>query len=146
MSDPEATPLPLDDVVRVERTLDAPREDVWEQLAGPDGLEAWLVDAADLELAPGAEGEVVVDGERRRAVVEELVPGRRLGLAWCAPGGEPTLVDLVLDDAEDGRTRVTVVETPLRTLRAVGAPVHAGALGGPTASDGARRGGRPRAL
>lgn len=136
MPEPDTTPVPLDDVVRVEREIDAARPDVWEHLSGPDGLEGWLADEVDLELRPGAEGTVTVDGERRLAAVEELVPGRRLGLAWCAPGGEPTLVDLVLDDAEDGRTRITIVETPRRVLRAVGLPADAGTLGG----------GRPMAL
>ncbi|WP_210493682.1 SRPBCC domain-containing protein [Patulibacter sp. SYSU D01012] len=140
MPEPDTTPVPLDDVVRVEREIDAPRSEVWEHLSGPEGLEGWLADEVDLELCPGAEGTVTVDGERRPAAVEELVPGRRLGLAWCAPGGEPTLVDLVLDDAGDGRTRITIAETPLRVLRAVGLPADAGALGRgrPTALAGAR--------
>jgi hypothetical protein len=38
-------------------------------------------------------------------------PGRRrVALSWCAPGGDPSLVELTLDDAEDGRTRMVVVE------------------------------------
>jgi hypothetical protein len=37
------------------------------------------------------------------------------------PGGEPSLVELTLDDTGDGRTRMVVVEVPLPALRAVAA-------------------------
>ena len=106
--------------VRRETVLDAPRDAVWELVAEPEGLATWLADDVALaEVTPGATGTVTEGGERRDVTIEEVEDGRRVALSWCAPGGEPSLVELTLDDAPDGRTRMVVVEVPLVTLRAV---------------------------
>jgi uncharacterized protein YndB with AHSA1/START domain len=108
--------------MRRETLLDAPREAVWALVADPDGLAGWLADDVDLDaVEPGAEGTVLENGELRRVTIEEVEDRRRVALSWCAPGGEPSLVELTLDDAEDGRTRMVVVEVPLVVLRAVAA-------------------------
>jgi uncharacterized protein YndB with AHSA1/START domain len=113
--------------VRRETVLDAPRDAVWALVAEPAGLATWLADDVDLDaIEPGASGTVTEDGEPRHVTIEEVQEGRRVALSWCAPGGEPTLVELTLDDAEDQRTRMVVVEIPLVTLRAAAArTVHA---------------------
>jgi uncharacterized protein YndB with AHSA1/START domain len=104
--------------LRRETILDAPRDAVWELVAEPDGLAGWLADDVDLPaVEPGAQGTVLEDGELRRVTIEEVQDGRRVALSWCAPGGEPSLVELTLDDAEDGRTRMVIVELPLVALR-----------------------------
>jgi uncharacterized protein YndB with AHSA1/START domain len=108
--------------VRRETVLDAPRDAVWALVAEPDGLAAWLADDVALdEVAPGASGTVTEGGERRHVTIEEVEEGRRVALSWCAPGGDPSLVELTLDDADDGedgpRTRMVVVEIPLVALR-----------------------------
>jgi uncharacterized protein YndB with AHSA1/START domain len=120
--------------LRRETILDAPRDAVWQLVAEPEGLAEWLADDVDLPaVAPGAEGTVLEDGELRRVTIEEVEDGRRVALSWCAPGGEPSLVELTLDDAEDGRTRMVVVEVPLVALRAVAErTVHASAAAGRT--------------
>jgi uncharacterized protein YndB with AHSA1/START domain len=106
--------------LRRETVLDAPRDEVWPLVAEPDGLATWLADDVELDaVAPGERGVVREDGEERRVTIEEVEPGRRVALSWCAPGGEPSLVELTLDDVEDdeGRTRMVVVEVPLVSLR-----------------------------
>jgi uncharacterized protein YndB with AHSA1/START domain len=109
--------------VRRETVLDAPREDVWALVAEPEGLATWLADDVDLDaVEPGTRGTVTEHGEERHVTIEEVEPGRRVALSWCAPGGEPSLVELTLDDADDFRTRMVVVEIPLVTLRVVAAP------------------------
>jgi uncharacterized protein YndB with AHSA1/START domain len=61
---------------------------------------------------------VVEDGVRRRVTIEEVEAGRRVALSWCAEDGDPSLVELTLDDADDAATtRLVVVEIPLVTLR-----------------------------
>jgi uncharacterized protein YndB with AHSA1/START domain len=116
--------------LRRETELDAPRDAVWPLVAEPDALATWLADEVDLPaVAPGERGVVVEDGELRHVTIEEVEEGRRVALSWCAPGGEPSLVELTLDDLEDGRTRMVVVEIPLATLRAVAAPAGVGDLG-----------------
>ena len=120
--------------VRRETVLDAPRDAVWSLVANPEGLETWLADDVALEaIEPGRTGTVTEDGEDRHVTIEEVEDGRRVALSWCAPGGDPSLVELTLDDDEDGRTRMVVVEVPLVTLRATAArTLHAAShAGGP---------------
>jgi uncharacterized protein YndB with AHSA1/START domain len=107
--------------VRRETVLDAERDAVWALVGRPEGLETWLCDEADLAaVETGAEGVVREDGELRLVTVEDVEPGRRVALSWCTPGGEPSIVELTLDDAEDGGTRLVVVEIPLPRLRLAG--------------------------
>jgi uncharacterized protein YndB with AHSA1/START domain len=116
--------------VRRETVLDAPRDAVWALVADPDGLQTWLADDVDLDaIEPGATGTVTENGEERHVTIEEVEDGRRVALSWCAPGGDPSLVELTLDDdAVDGRTRMVIVELPLVALR-VAAAQSIGALG-----------------
>src|SRR3954470_11278359 len=93
--------------VRRETVLDAPRDAVWELVAEPAGLATWLADDVDLAaVEPGRSGVVLEDGELRQVTIEEVEDGRRVALSWCAPGCEPSLVELTLDDEDDGRTRM----------------------------------------
>ena len=96
--------------VRRELTLPVDREAAWEAVTDP----AWLGDEFD----------------ERAAVEEERQEGRRIAFAWDGLDGGRSLVEITLDDAEDGWTRVTVIEIPLVTLRAVGAEVAAAGGGG----------------
>jgi uncharacterized protein YndB with AHSA1/START domain len=116
--------------VRRETVLDAPRDAVWALVADPDGLATWLADDVDLDaIEPGASGTVTENGEERHVTIEEVEDGRRVALSWCVRGGDPSLVELTLDDdAEDGRTRMVIVELPLAALR-VAAAQSIGALG-----------------
>jgi hypothetical protein len=91
--------------VRRETELPVGLEDAWAAVRDP----SWLGEAAE--------------------VVEEQPP-RRLALRWA--DDPSTLVDISLEPAGEDRTRVVVVEAPLRVLRAVGDQVAAGAgFGGP---------------
>jgi uncharacterized protein YndB with AHSA1/START domain len=116
--------------VRRETVLDAPRDAVWALVADPEGLATWLADDVDLDaVEPGASGIVIENGEQRHVTIEEVEDGRRVALSWCTPGGDPSLVELTLDDdAQDGRTRMVIVELPLVALR-VAAAQSIGALG-----------------
>lgn len=94
-------PSEFDEAVRREVVFAAPREKVWEALAEDDGLAEFL-------------------GEDCRFDIEDSEPGRRLVVRTWSPDTGATVVDLTLDDHEDG-TRLVVVELPLRTLEAIGA-------------------------
>jgi uncharacterized protein YndB with AHSA1/START domain len=108
------------DVVRRVLTLEVDRLCAWEALADPRRLEAWFAREVDLEIAEGATGTVTDhDGTVRVVVVEEVLPGRRLALRWSAGDGPASVVELTLDDTDDGRTRLVVVEVPLAVVRAL---------------------------
>lgn len=108
----------LEQAVRREIVLSVDRPTAWSRLADAVGLQSWLADEVDLDVQPGAHGTVRWhDGQTRLVEVEEVEPARRLCLIWRERNGEPSLVELTLDDVRQG-TRLTVVEMPLRTLHA----------------------------
>lgn len=109
-----------DEIVRRDVTLDADRDTAWEALADPRRLEGWLAASVDVEIREGAEGTITDhDGTVREVSVDEVAAGRRLALRWAAPGQEPTIVELTLDDTGDGRTRLIVLELPVAAVRAI---------------------------
>ncbi|MEV4420781.1 SRPBCC domain-containing protein [Patulibacter sp. NPDC049589] len=138
--------------MRRELVLDAAPDDVWAQVADDDGLAGWLADEVDLDVREGATGTVRDAGGRPRPVeVDEVVPGRRLGLVWRDEDDRPALVDIALEPFGAAGTRVVIVEVPLETVRlvapaadrmlAVGRPGGRGAHGGaqgPTATAAGR--------
>jgi uncharacterized protein YndB with AHSA1/START domain len=99
--------------------LPVARDAAWAAVCDP---ERWLAEEADLDLLPGAEGELTLpDGERRSAVVEDVEPGERLSFWWQADGGLATHVEVTLTDAVSG-TRVLVVESGYTPAPVCGAP------------------------
>jgi len=75
-------------------------------------METWLAEEAELELEPGAEGRFRLDdGSERRALVEEVDPGRTLSWWWWSDEADDlgTRVEVRLVEAISG-TRVVVVE------------------------------------
>jgi uncharacterized protein YndB with AHSA1/START domain len=107
--------------VRRETILPVDRPTAWRALKDADGLSSWLADEVELEVREGAEGKLRWrGGEERLVTVEELSERRRLVLTWCEPGGEPSIVELTLDDVPGG-TRLVAVEMPLAILRAAAA-------------------------
>jgi uncharacterized protein YndB with AHSA1/START domain len=101
--------------------LPVSRERAWDAVTDPDQLASWLAD--EVELDPRAGGAAAFrwdDGQARVGVVEECAERRRLAFRWWDAddaSGEESLVELTLDDVEDG-TRVTVVEVRTAALRA----------------------------
>jgi uncharacterized protein YndB with AHSA1/START domain len=131
--------LPALEAVRREVVLDAAPDDVWRQFEEADALSGWLADEVDVEVRPGAEGTVRdADGPHRAVTVEEVVPGRRLGLRWRDVGDRPTVVEIGLEPLGNDRTRVVVVEVPVAVLSLV-APAADRVLA--VAGGGAARGG-----
>ena len=108
---------------RVEREieLDAPPDDVWEELADPDRLGAWFGAGVDLEVEPGGTGTFSFPGgEMRRARVVDVEEGRRVSFLWwpVAPAvGRPTHVTITIEPTGAG-SRVRVREAPSARARA----------------------------
>jgi uncharacterized protein YndB with AHSA1/START domain len=94
--------------------LEADRETVWNAISSDDGLSGWLAETATVDLRPGGEGVVgFAGGHARRVRVDEVADGTSIAFRW-APAGMPeaeTRVELRLEDAGAGSTRITVRET-----------------------------------
>jgi uncharacterized protein YndB with AHSA1/START domain len=97
-------------------TLPADPAEAWGLLTRPEELDGWLGADVQLDPTPGAAGTVTDhDGTRRRLVVEEVEPGRRIAWRWWTDqegdsGG--SRVEITVAPAGGG-TLVTVVERPV---------------------------------
>jgi uncharacterized protein YndB with AHSA1/START domain len=104
--------------------LDADRETVWQAISSDDGLAGWLAESATVDLRPGGHGVVRFAGGHERTLrVAEVEDGTSIAFDWSpasAPEAE-TRVELRLEDAEDGSTRITVSETGFPTADGRGA-------------------------
>jgi uncharacterized protein YndB with AHSA1/START domain len=102
--------------VERETLVEASPEEVWEALTDEDRLEEWL--APEVELDPVEGGEIAVtDGEdRRTGTVETFEEEERFAFTWTRPGEGESFVEFTIE-ALPGGTRVTVVETPMATMR-----------------------------
>jgi len=107
----------MSEATRVTRTVDtdlAPDE-LWSLVTDGEGWTSWLVDEADVTVAPGAGGTVVDDGVERTVRIDRLDDdgdGQRIGFTWW-PDDRPDLVsavELVVLPAATG-SRLHVVET-----------------------------------
>jgi uncharacterized protein YndB with AHSA1/START domain len=101
-----------EEAMKVERDvfLPTPPDEVWAALTEAEQLERWFANEVELDLEPG--GRAVfrwANGESREAIVEELVPERRLGLRWLDDGG---VVTLELEGTDSGTTLRVVESSP----------------------------------
>jgi uncharacterized protein YndB with AHSA1/START domain len=117
--------------VRREVLLPVDRDTAWASLCDAAALASWLADEVDVEIRPGAEGIVRwASGEERHVAIDEVVERRRIVLCWRLPDGDPSIVELTLDDVAGG-TRLAVIELPVLTLQAVGSALDQGSGGIP---------------
>jgi len=111
----------IDGPVEREVELEAPPEDVWDELTDAERLGAWLGAAVDLAVEPGGTGTVSFPGgEMRRARVVDVEEGRRVSFLWwpVAPAvGRPTHVTITIEPTGAG-SRVRVREAPSARARA----------------------------
>jgi uncharacterized protein YndB with AHSA1/START domain len=111
----------IDGPVEREVELEAPPEDVWEELTDAERLGAWLGAGVDLEVEPGGTGTVSFPGgETRRARVVDVEEGRRVSFLWwrVAPEvGPPTHVTITIERLGAG-SRLRVREAPSARARA----------------------------
>lgn len=107
----------MSEATRVTRTVDtdlAP-DDLWSLVTDGEAWTSWMVDEADVTVAPGAGGAVVDDGVERTVRIDRLDEAgdrRRVGFTWW-PAARPELVsavELVVLPATGG-SRLHVVET-----------------------------------
>ena len=118
-------PHELENAVVRSLVLDADRETVWSAISSDDGLAGWLAESAAVDLRPGGSGVVrFAGGHERLLQVDGVEDGTSIAFRW-APASMPdaeTSVELRLEDAGDGSTRITVRESgfPAAGARAAG--------------------------
>ena len=110
--------MPSDPGTRLHRSVDVdlPPDQVWELLVDDDERADWFGGPTTLDATPGGEGTFTdPDGTRRRAVVEETAPGRRLAWTWWPEADDDGCISRVEIDLRPapGGTRVSVTEAPL---------------------------------
>jgi uncharacterized protein YndB with AHSA1/START domain len=117
------------DPLRVERVIQAPREDVFDAWTDPTRLSTWWgppgqpVSALDGELRPGGAYRIAMlepSGDERvlEWTFREIDPPRRLvyDWRWLSGSGDASLVVVEFADL-GGRTRVIVEHTGLPDAR-----------------------------
>jgi uncharacterized protein YndB with AHSA1/START domain len=125
---------PDDTTYRAETEFDADPSTVWRVLTEPESMSEWLGRAVEFTLEPGAEGTLgdsAGDGDSERddntatvVVVEEVDDERRLVFRWASATQAPTVVELDLLPVGP-RTRLTIVERPLRPGHVAGTTARA---------------------
>jgi uncharacterized protein YndB with AHSA1/START domain len=107
----------------VERSLDldVSPDALWRVITDDAELVTWFAPEAELDARPGGHGRFVDDdGVARRAVVEEVDPGRRLMLRWWPDADGPaaaSVVTLVVAPRRGG-SRLVVTEQLAASARA----------------------------
>lgn len=101
-----------------ETVVPASPEETWDAITDPGQVGEWFAEDAELDLRPG--GDLVI-GERS-GFVEEVDAPSRFVFWWASEGEESSRVEIDLEPAVGGGTRVRVVETrPLQALGSIAA-------------------------
>lgn len=82
MSQPDDLAVPANLVIERTTDLDMDVERLWSLISTPDGWKSWLVDDADLEIAPAADGTAINDGRLRAVRIDSVDSGRTVGFSW----------------------------------------------------------------
>jgi uncharacterized protein YndB with AHSA1/START domain len=104
--------LPAD--LTIERTtdVDIDADELWKLVSTAEGWSSWLVDDADIDVVPGADGNVRGDGIERRVRIESIDIGRGVDFAWWDRDDPSSASYVRLDIVElpNGRARLHVTE------------------------------------
>jgi uncharacterized protein YndB with AHSA1/START domain len=102
------------DDLSIERStdLDLDVETLWALLSTADGWSAWLVDHAEIDVAPAATGTAMADGIERAVRIESVVTGQGIGFTWWDRRDPSTASYVQLDIVElpHGRSHIDITE------------------------------------
>lgn len=105
------------DVGQVDRTvdLDVGSDELWRLVSTAEGWSRWLTDTADLDVEPGAVGDVTEGDVVRRVRVDHVQPGRRVGFTWWSDDdpSDAATVELRIEDVSVSARRLHIVERRL---------------------------------
>ena len=104
---------PGDDLfIQRSTDLDIDIEALWTVLSTADGWSAWLVDHAEIDIAPAATGTAMADGIERAVRIESVVTGHGIGFTWWDRRDPSTASYVQLDIVElpRGRSHLDITE------------------------------------
>ena len=104
----------------IERTteLDLDVDELWALISTAEGWSSWLVDDADLVVAPDCTGSATSDGVVRDVHVDAIIDRSGIGFSWWDRDDPATAsyVQLEIVELPNGRSQLNITE------RFVGAP------------------------
>jgi len=119
-SEPDRIERPTIERIERELLLQATREQVWNVVTSG----GWLAETVELDLVPGGDANFRSRASVKTGWVEDASMPARLAFWWATAGEPATRVELTLEPAGDGVTRLRVVEArPLDVLDLVGTPL-----------------------
>lgn len=108
--------------VRLERTLAAPPEEVWQALTEPAQLRAWLA-PAEMDVREGGDVKIDFSGQPDGGAVHGVIricdPPRTLEYEWMETGDKPSVVRFDLEPAAEG-TKLTLTHRLLSDDEVIG--------------------------
>jgi hypothetical protein len=104
----------LPETLSIERSvdLDLDVDELWTLVSTADGWRSWLVDDADITIAPDAVGTATNDGVERSVRIESVTAGRGIGLMWWDRDDPSTASYVQLDivGLPGGRSHLDITE------------------------------------
>ena len=98
----------------VERTtdLDMDVDRLWSLISTPDGWKSWLVDDADVVIAPATNGIATNDGIERAVRIDSVDAGRTVGFSWWDRDdpSSASYVQLEVVTLPEGRSQLHITE------------------------------------
>ena len=87
-------------------------DQLWSLVSTPDGWKSWLVDDADVAIAPAAHGTAIDDGVERTVQVDSVIAGRTVGFSWWDRDDPSSASYVQLDVVElpGGRSQLHITE------------------------------------
>ena len=98
----------------IERTtdLDMDVDRLWSLISTSDGWKSWLVDDADVVIAPAGNGTATSEGVHRTVQIDSVDAGRAVGFSWW-DRDDPSSASYVQLDVvalPEGRSRLQITE------------------------------------
>jgi uncharacterized protein YndB with AHSA1/START domain len=109
MPQPDDLAIP---VIERSTELDMDVDQLWSLISTPDGWKSWLVDDADIAIAPAASGTAMNDGVERTVQIDSVTTGRTVGFSWWdrADPSSASYVQLDVVALPGGRSQLHITE------------------------------------
>jgi uncharacterized protein YndB with AHSA1/START domain len=102
------------DDLSIERTadLELSKDELWSLISTSEGWKSWLVDDAQIAVAPGSRGSATEEGAVRDVRIDRVDAGRGIAFSWWDRDDPSTssYVQLDIVELDDGRSQLRIAE------------------------------------